>query len=173
MDGAAAGRAPVRSRYPPRMVFFRGWGGLAAGYVLLAMMLCLGVASTLVPESALPFTAAVGLLVAAAATWFTGRALNRTRPQKKIDAWYAGREKQLDELVDSGRFVMGAGQAPPTSLEEAQTQADQLLELELQQARRSLDVHTLFFVPMQYWAPLMAVGAVVVFVIGIVGVATA
>ncbi|ATG55849.1 hypothetical protein CFK41_14485 [Brachybacterium ginsengisoli] len=152
------------------MVIFRGWGGLAAAYVVLALILCAGVASTLVPESALPFTAAVGLFAAAAATWFTGQALNQTRPQKKIDAWYAERQKQLDELVDSGRFLLGAGQPPPTSLEEAQTQADELLENEYQQARRSLDVHTLFFLPMQYWAPVMAVAAVVVLVAGIMGV---
>lgn len=42
----------------------------------------------------------VGQFATAAATWFTGRAMNWTRPLKKIDAWYAEREKQLDELVD-------------------------------------------------------------------------
>ncbi len=164
-----AGGVAVRARYASRMVIFRGWGGLAAAYVVLALILCLGVASTLVPESALPFTGAVGLLAAAAATWFTGQALNRTRPQKKIDAWYEQRQQQLDELVDSGRFVMGAGQAPPTSHEEAQLQADQLLEHELAQARRSRDIHTLFFVPMQYWAPIMAIVAVVIIGFGIAG----
>jgi len=151
------------------MVIFRGWGGLAAAYVLVAMMLCLGLASTMVPDSALPLTASVGLLAAAAATWFTGRALNRTRPQKKIDAWFTERRAQLDELVDSGRFLMGPGQPPPTSHEEARSQADQLLEHELMRARQSRDIHTLFFVPMQYWAPVMAVVAVVLLVIGVVG----
>lgn len=154
-------------------MIFRGWGGLAAAYVVLALILCRGVASTLVPESALPSTAAVGLVAAAAATWFTGQAVNQSRPRNKIDAWYAERQKQLDELVDSGRFPMGAGQPPPASYEEVQTQADQLLEHELRQARRSLDVHTLFFLPMQYWAPVMAVAALGALVLGIVGVAGA
>lgn len=151
------------------MVIWRGWGVLAFIYVAFAMIFCLGAASTVVPGSALPFTAATGLLLAAVATWFTGMALNVKGPQKKIDAWYPAREQQVHELVDSGRFSLGPGQPPPTSLEEARAQGEQLLQLELQQAQRSRNIHTLFFVPMQYWAVIMACIAVVVLVIGVTG----
>lgn len=151
------------------MVIWRGWGVLAFIYAALAMIFCLGAASTVVPGSALPFTAAIGLLLAAVATWFTGRALNVTGPQKKIDAWFPARQQQVHELVDTGRFSLGPGQPPPTSHEEARDQGEQLLQLELQQARRSLNIHTLFFVPMQYWAVIMACVAVLVVVLGAVG----
>ena len=57
------------------MIIWRGWGGLAFGYAALAMILFAGVASTLMPESLLSFSMAFGLLLAAVATWFTGRAL--------------------------------------------------------------------------------------------------
>ncbi|OCG73100.1 hypothetical protein [Microbacterium sediminis] len=152
------------------MIIWRGWGVLAFVYGAIAMMLFAGLASTMVAESALPFTIAAGLAIAAVATWFTGQALNVTQPQKKIDEWHAARRQQLDALVSSGQFQLAPGQAPPSSLEEARAQSEQLLQHELQQAQRARNGHTLFWIPMQYWAFIFAGIAVVVLVLGIVGV---
>ncbi|MBN8883199.1 MAG: hypothetical protein J0H73_12910, partial [Salana multivorans] len=92
------------------MIIWRGWGVLAFVYAAVGMILFAGVASTLVPESVLPFTIGIGLLLAAVATWFTGIALNRTSPRRKIDAWAQERKRQLDDLVVTGRFSLGPGQ---------------------------------------------------------------
>ncbi|WP_072314066.1 hypothetical protein [Agrococcus sp. Marseille-P2731] len=151
------------------MVIWRGWGVLAFVYGALAMMLFAGLASTLVEEAMLPFSIALGLASAAGATWFTGQALNVTVPQRKIDAWYEPRANQLAELVASGRFMMGPGQPPPASMAEAEAQSEALLESELQAARRSRNGHTLFFIPMQYWAFIYAAVAVLVLIMGVVG----
>lgn len=151
------------------MVIWRGWGILAFAYVAVAMIVCLGAASSAVDEKYLPFTAAGGLLVAAIATWFTGYALNVSGPKKKIDAWYGARKQQVDELVRTGRFLLGPGQPPPSSHAEAQAQAEQLLAHERQQANGLMNRHTLFFIPMHYLAPVMAVGAIVLLVVGATG----
>jgi hypothetical protein len=151
------------------MVIWRGWGVLAFVYGALAMIVFAGAASTVLPEPGLPYSIALGLTLAAVATWFTGQAMNVTGPQRKIDAWHAARHEQLDALVASGQFMLGPGQPPPTSAEEARTQSQQLLQLELQQAERSRNRHTLFFVPMQYWAFVFAAAALVALVLGLVG----
>lgn len=151
------------------MIIWRGWGGVAAAYAAIAMMLFAGLASTMLPSGALPFSISVGLVLAAAATWLTGVALNRTSPQRQIDAWAEQRMAQLDELVRSGRFSLGPGQPQPTSLQEAEQMADALFAYELEQAKQAIDRNTLFWVPMQYFAFVWGAIAVVVLVSGIVG----
>ncbi|GAB3597652.1 hypothetical protein [Microbacterium tumbae] len=150
------------------MIIWRGWGILAIVYALVAMILFAGLASTVLPEGALPFSIAIGLIIAAAATWFTGDAMNRTRPQGKVDAWARSRREQLDALVASGRFSLGPGQPQPGSLAEAQQMADALFEHEKGQTRRALNVHTVFWIPMQYLAFVWAGIAIVVLVLGAV-----
>lgn len=152
------------------MVIWRAWGILAFFYGGLAMILFAGLASSFLPESMLPFSIALGLAIAAVATWFTGQAMNVSAPQRKIDAWREEREQQLAELVSSGRFLLGPGQPPPGSVAEAHAQSQQLLEQELRQARRARNVHTFFFIPMQFWAFIFAAIALVVLVLGIVGI---
>lgn len=151
------------------MIIWRGWGGVAAAYAAIAMMLFAGLASTMLPSATLPFSISVGLVLAAAATWLTGVALNRTSPQRQIDAWAEQRMAQLDELVRSGRFSLGPGQPQPTSLQEAEQMADALFAYELEQAKQAIDRNTLFWVPMQYFAFVWGAIAVVVLVSGIVG----
>ena len=144
---------------------------LALGYAAVAMMLFGGLASTLLPSPALPFSIGAGLLLAAVATWFTGIALNRTVPQRKIDVWTADRLDQLDELVATGRFSLGPGQPQPSSRDEAQEMADELFEQEKQLAAlHGFNVHTLFWIPMQYLAFVWAAIALVAVVSGVVGV---
>ncbi|MCH1882547.1 hypothetical protein [Agrococcus sp. ARC_14] len=153
------------------MVIWRAWGILAFFYGGLAMMLFAGLASTFLPESMLPFSISLGLAIAALATWFTGQAMNVSRPQRKIDAWREAREQQLEALVSSGRFLLGPGQPAPASASEAHAQSQQLLEQELRQARRARNIHTFFFIPMQFWGFIFAAVAVLVLVLGIVGIA--
>lgn len=155
------------------MVIWRGWGILAFIYALLAGLLFGGLASTFLSDELLPFSLGVGMLAAAAATWFTGQALNGSGPQRKIDEWHQARQQQLHQLVESGRFTMGPGQPPPASLDEARQQSEQLLAAELQQAKRARNQHTLFFVPMQWIAVVLVGIAIVAFVFGVIGMVSA
>jgi hypothetical protein len=154
------------------MIIWRGWGVLAAVYVGLAMILFLGVGSTFLDDSALPFSAAIGLIIAGAATWFTGQALNVTGPLRKVEEWRVHRELQLAELVESGQVSLGPGQPQPRSYEEAQQMSEALLQEEVKVAQRVKNVHTLFFIPMQFWAFIFAGIAVFAIVSGIIGIAS-
>lgn len=151
------------------MVIWKGWGVLAFVYAAFAMILFAGVASTLVAESILPLTIALGLTLAALATWFTGIALNQNAPKKKIDAWSDERVRQLDELVEAGRFSLGPGQPQPTSMAEAQQMADDLFAYEHEQTKQLYNAHTLFWIPMQYFAVVWGVIALGLFISGIAG----
>lgn len=156
------------------MIIWRGWGILAVGYVALAMMICVGAGSNLFATSWLPFSASAGLLASAAATWFTGRAMNVTRPQAKFDEWFQARSAQLSHLVDTGGFQMGPGQPLPRSHAEARQQADWLLDEESRALRsRMFDVHTVFFIPMQYLAYVFAAIGVIVLLVGVFGLLSA
>jgi hypothetical protein len=148
------------------MIIWRGWGVLAFIYAAVAMMLFAGLGSTLVSDKALPFSIAIGLIAAAVATWFTGIALNRTSPQRKIDAWLQERRAQLTHLVESGQFSLGPGQPQPASMEEARQMADTLFEHEKTRSKRTVNVHTLFFAPMQYFAFVWGGIAVIIIVAG-------
>lgn len=145
---------------------------LPALFTLLAMMLGMGVMSSIVPEestdSLLPISAGVCLAAAAAATWVVGKKLNVTGPGQRHDAWYAGRRQQLDHLVQTGDFSLGPGQPRPRSFAEARQQADWLLDQESRRVREgTTDQHTLFWIPMQAFAFLIGLGAVVLVGIGI------
>jgi hypothetical protein len=142
---------------------------LAFAYGAVAMMLFAGLGSTFLDEGAIPFSAAIGLSLAAVATWFTGRAMNVTGPLRKVEEWRVHRELQLAELVESGQFSLGPGQPQPRSYEEARQMSAALLQAELQAAQRVKNVHTLFFIPMQFWAFILAALAVFALVSGIIG----
>lgn len=150
------------------MIIWRGWGVLAFVYAAVAMMLFGGLMSKLVSERALPFSIAIGLILAAAATWFTGVALNRTSPQRKIDAWAEQRRAQLDELVATGGFSLGPGQPQPRSEAEARQMADALFQHEREQAKGLVNRHSMFWLPLQYWAFVWAALALAVVVLGII-----
>ncbi|MBO9625928.1 MAG: hypothetical protein J7484_06100 [Microbacterium sp.] len=151
------------------MIIWRGWGILAFIYAAVGMILFAGIGSKLVSSTALPFLIAIGLLGAAAATWFTGIAMNRTAPQRKIDAWLQDRRAQLTHLVETGQFSLGPGQPQPSSMAEAQQMADALFEHERQQTTRAFNGHTLFWIPMQYFAFVWAGVAVLAVVTGVIG----
>ncbi|MGB4135012.1 MAG: hypothetical protein WA971_00500 [Microbacterium sp.] len=154
------------------MVIWRGAGALAFVYGALAAMLFGGLASTLVTASSIPFTVGIGMILAAIATWFTGIALNRTSPQRKIDAWAEQRRAQLDELVTTGQFSLGPGQPMPASEAEARRMSDELFAYEQTQTAKAMNQHTMFWIPMQYWAFVWAAVAVFAIVSGIIGIAS-
>ncbi len=136
------------------MIIWQGWGILAVAYVFLAAMLFGGVGSSFLPESAIPYSVAIGMLLAAVATWFTGIRMNRTGPQRQVDEWAAQRESELDGLVRTGRFSLGPGRPQPSSEAEARQMADALLEHERSQTAGAFNRHRVFWIPMQYFAVL-------------------
>lgn len=113
---------------------------------------------------------ALGLMAGAVATWFAGVHLNRKGPQVKLAQWRGQRRQQLDHLVETGQFSLGPGQPQPRSVEEARAWSQELFAAEERENTRSLeDRHTLFWLPMQYFAFVWGALAVVVLVLAIIG----
>lgn len=133
------------------MIIWRGWGVLAFVFFGVGTLIGVGLGS---------WGLVGGFLAAAVATWFVGQQLNRKGPQKKLADWKVSRRNQLDQLVQAGQFSLGPGQQQPRSVDEARRQSDELLAAEENAHREgSENRHTLFWIPMQYLAPVMLVAA--------------
>lgn len=135
------------------MVIWRGWGILA--------VLFLGAGAGLGSAVGGRVGLVLGLLVGAAACWAVGQRMNATGPAAKVAAYREARAAELHAMADAGTFHLGAGHPAPTSYEEAHAQADYLANAEADALKgRGHNAHTLFFIPMQFWAFVGALLAV-------------
>jgi len=137
------------------MIIFAGWGILAIvppgiGYVL---GLLIGTAIGGPSSSAAMAAAAIGLMIGSVGNWYLGIWFNKTRPAAQVDQALAARQQQLQQLVASGQYYRGPGYPMPTSMQDAQNQAQAQFAAESAAAHStSGNRHTLFFIPIQYWA---------------------
>lgn len=123
------------------------------------MGLFIAIGSSAAPESPTQLWAGGGLILGGAGAGALGWYMNIVRPAAKAEEWTAQRSAQLAHLVQTGQFQLGPGIALPTSLAQAQQQADQLLASESEHVRRSMrNIHTIWFIPMQW---VGAIGAVI------------
>lgn len=151
---AGVGLQPVEEMRS-QVIIWRGWGILPVLYTLGAFVLVM-------VSGDLPFAMGTGLAVAALATWFTGVALNRTLPEKKVDRWATERKNELNTYVANGTFSLGPGHPLPANTDVARQMADSLLESETTTAHRELsNNHTLFWIPLQYMAVVLSILAIV------------
>ncbi|VEJ59710.1 transcriptional accessory protein [Arachnia propionica] len=146
------------------MIIFRGWGLLGAAFPALTAF-ALGVlpASMYGSKSAITnIVAALGALVGGALGFLCGRWLNVIRPRAKVAEWQEQRRAELRARVDAGQFQMAPGLQAPSSREEGYAQVEQLITNESPDVLRQLkNIHTLFFIPMQWFA--IGVGVVIFF----------
>ncbi|MFV0406647.1 MAG: hypothetical protein ACK5LN_07475 [Propioniciclava sp.] len=148
------------------MIIWRGWGVLSILLLAVGFGLSAGIASAAgVDPEWLPWISGIGGLAAIVGNWFLGTWLNVTRPDQKAQSYRQERGAFLQQAVDNGQFHLGPGHSAPTSQQEAQQQADWLLQQETAKLMGLRNMHTLFFVPMQYISFLAVVP-----VIAIVGV---
>ena len=79
-----------------------------------------------------------------------------------VAEWQEQRRAELRARVDAGQFQMAPGLQAPSSREEGYAQVEQLITNESPDALRQLkNIHTLFFIPMQWFA--IGVGVVIFF----------
>ena len=146
------------------MIIFRGWGLLGAAFpALTAFALGALPASMYGSKSAITnIVAALGALVGGALGFLCGRWLNVIRPRAKVAEWQEQRRAGLRARVDAGQFQMAPGLQAPSSREEGYAQVEQLITNESPDVLRQLkNIHTLFFIPMQWFA--IGVGVVIFF----------
>jgi len=147
------------------MVFWRGFGGI--GFVIMVLF---GFGGMFIGTqlNMTQLWVGIGIFLGGVVSFAVGWWLNVANPQKKADEWAAARKQQLDHLVQTGQFQLAPGAPMPSSLAEANTQATQLLDVERAQAHRQLrNIHTLYFIPLQ-WAGLL--GGVIGLIVAAFGV---
>lgn len=137
------------------MIIWRGWGIVAVAFIAAAGNLGIGVPFSVWGESAKWVLIPVALL-AGAGCWFTGRYLNVTRPRRLAEEEVPRVRAQVAAAVENGTFRL-PNQPMPTSLDEARGQATSYLAFLEAGAKVQTNRHTLFFIPVQYWAILIAV----------------
>ena len=146
------------------MIIFRGWGLLGAGIpVLTAFVIGALPMSLYGDKSAIAnIFVALGALVGGALGFLCGRWLNVIRPRAKVAEWQEQRRAELRARVDAGQFQMAPGLQAPSSREEGYAQVEQLITNESPDVLRQLkNIHTLFFIPMQWFA--IGAGVVIFF----------
>jgi len=137
------------------MIIFSGWGILALlppgiGY---GLGMLIGVAVGGESSTKALVIAGIGLMIGSVGDWYLGIWLNKTRAAKQIDTALAARQQQLQQLVASGQYYRGPGFPMPTSMQDAQNQAQAQFAAESSAAHASIgNRNTLFFIPIQYWA---------------------
>ena len=101
------------------------WGILTVVYAALAGMLGIGLAASISDnESTMMWVFPIVALLMAAANWFTGIYLNKTKPQKILAEELPRMRVAMYQAVQNGTFSMGPNQPRPTSMAEAKGQAD-------------------------------------------------
>ncbi|MCL1841859.1 MAG: hypothetical protein FWF75_08980 [Propionibacteriaceae bacterium] len=94
--------------------------------------------------------------------------LNRTRPARDLARRMDARSAQLHALADAGQFYRGPGFPPPSSLADAHQQADDLAVEEYAAIKNKVNNrNTLFWIPVQYWAFISGVIAVIIIVVSV------
>ena len=152
------------------MILWRGWGILGFLLILAIAGLFVAIGTAAAPNTPSTVWFGGGLILGGIAGGALGWYMNIARPSQKADEWSAQREAQLAEAVRSGQFQLAPGVPMPTSLEQAQQQADQLLASEEKHVRQRLrGRHTVWFIPMEWLGAVAAVIGIVLIVVGFIG----
>lgn len=109
-----------------------------------------------------------GLAASAAGIWYLGRWLNQIRPKAAFEVAVEHRAGELKRIVEVGAYQF-PGQPAPESVEVAHAQAEEQWKYEAKTARGGyFNRHTLFFIPMHYWAVPTGVAVLMTIVSGII-----
>ena len=144
------------------MIVWAGWGILALVPPVALYFLMAAAAGGNV------WVGAIGLILGGVIDWFLGVYFNKTRPARELAKTMDARSSELHAMAEAGTFYRGPGFPMPTSLADAHQQADQLAAEEYHALKSKVsNRNTLFFIPMQYFGILCAIGGAVLMVAGL------
>lgn len=146
------------------MIVWRGFGFLAFLLGALGLLAGIGISNSVSEGFSGPWVG-LGLILGGAASFALGWWLNVINPAKKATTWTEQRRAELQHAVATGQFQASPGVAP-SSQAEAQVQADLMLDQESTTVTRRLrNIHTLFWIPMQWFGVLLVVLGVVLAIV--------
>ncbi|WP_420114169.1 hypothetical protein [Pseudactinotalea sp.] len=145
------------------MIIWRGFGFLAVLIGAVGALIGFGLSSAVAAEGEINgLMLGLGLLLGAAGIFALGWWLNVINPAKKAETWTEQRRAELNFAIANGQFQAVPGVAP-SSQEQAQAQADAMLAQEsVTVGKRLRNIHTLFWIPMQWIGVVLAIIAVLV-----------
>lgn len=148
------------------MIIWRGWGILAFIYTLLGALVGTWIGNAISSGTGVFIFVGLFGILGAAGVFAHGWYLNVVSPQKKAEQWEAQERVRLREVAESGRLVYN-NTSPQTAAE-----ADQMIEAIIAQGRgqfKRLGYHSVFWIPMQWFAVVLAAVCVLIAVLGIAG----
>ena len=149
------------------VIIWRGWGILAL-FVTLAciFVISLPMEALLGRDAVGSFGVGLGLVAAGAGNFFLGKWLNESRPLNQVGEHKERLRTELRQRAAVGQFQAAPGVPVPTNPYEAEAQINAVVEAQTQNiASRLRNIHTLFFIPIQWVGVLEGVGGVVLMVI--------
>lgn len=158
-------------RYVSVMIIWRGWGILSvfitllvAGIVGVTFQAFLGRGN-----AAVSFGYGLGFIVAGVANYLFGRQVNAVAPAKKIEAFKEQMRREMWDRVAHGALQVAPGTPPPANRGEAHQQIEYLVGQASTDAARGLrNIHTLFFIPVQWVGAAEGVLGVVLIILSVV-----
>lgn len=149
------------------MIIWRGWGILAFLVTIPFAAGMAGIGESMDPGGPLAAVLlGLGFMAAGVANYFLGRYLNVTRPPQQVGRYQDRLRAELWQRVNHGAFQMAPGAPAPASQEEAAQQIERVVAREAQGlVRAHSNVHTLFFIPIQWFGLIEAVGGLAVVLI--------
>ena len=147
------------------MIIWRGLGVLGFVYAVLGFGIGMGIGTSQLNSTGTGLIlGGIGMLIGSGFAFWHGWYLNRISPSRKADAWAEQERVKLAQAAEQGQLVVGNVQ-PRTAYE-----ADQMIEHVIAQGRaqfKRLGFHSVFWIPMQWFAIVTAVLGIVFIVGGI------
>ena len=158
-------------RYVAVMIIWRGWGILSVFITLLVAGIVGAIFQAFLGggNAAVSFGYGLGLILAGVANYFFGRQVNELAPAKKVEAFKEQMRNEMWDRVAHGAFQVGPGAPPPANRDEAHQQVEHVVEQASANAARGLrNIHTVFFIPVQWIGAVEGVLGVVLIVLSVV-----
>ena len=103
------------------------------------------------------------------ANYFFGRQVNELAPARKIEAFKDQMRHEMWDRVAHGSFQVGPGAPPPANRDEAHQQVEHVVEQASANAAKGLrNIHSVFFIPVQWIGAVEGVLGVVLIVLSVV-----
>ena len=153
------------------MIIWRGWGiigFLLIGLGIAAVMGLTGQNGTDSPAGTVSLGA--GLLLGGTACAVFGYWLNAARPRQQAGGYVEDLRQDLWRRVREGSFQVEPGAAAPRDEAEATQQVEQIVARQRPTIERRLrNRNSLFFIPLQWLGSAVALGGVVLALMGLLG----
>ena len=157
--------------YAAVMIIWRGWGiigFLLIGLGIAAVMGLTGQNGTDSPAGTVSLGA--GLLLGGTACAVFGYWLNVARPRQQAGGYVEDLRQDLWRRVREGSFQVEPGAAAPRDEAEATQQVEQIVARQRPTIERRLrNRNSLFFIPLQWLGGAVALGGVVLALMGLLG----